>query len=55
MVARELAGASITAEYIAVVDPDTFAPLERIEQRALIALAARVGPVRLIDNMEVAP
>lgn len=55
VVARELAGASITAEYIAVVDPDTFAPLERIEQRALIALAARVGPVRLIDNMEVAP
>lgn len=55
VVARELAGASITAEYIAVVDPDTFAPLERIERPALIALAARVGPVRLIDNMEVAP
>lgn len=55
VVARELAGASIAAEYIAVVDPDTFAPLERIERPALIALAARVGPVRLIDNMEVAP
>lgn len=55
VVARELARASITAEYIAVVDPDTFAPLERIERPALIALAARVGPVRLIDNMEVAP
>lgn len=55
VVSRELAGASITAEYIAVVDPDTFAPLERIERPALIALAARVGPVRLIDNMEVAP
>ena len=55
VVAGELAGASIAAEYIAVVDPGTFAPLERIERPALIALAARVGPVRLIDNMEVAP
>ena len=38
-----------------IVDPDTFEPVVTIERRSLIALAARVGPVRLIDNMEVAP
>jgi len=38
-------------EYVAVVDPDTLADLERIEDRALVALAARVGRTRLIDNV----
>lgn len=54
-VADELIRVKITAEYIAVLDPDTFEPLETVERPALIALAARVGPVRLIDNMEVSP
>jgi pantothenate synthetase len=36
---------------VAVVDPDTLADLERIEDRALVALAARVGRTRLIDNV----
>ncbi|HEY3410942.1 MAG TPA: pantoate--beta-alanine ligase [Propionicimonas sp.] len=51
----ELATESLTAEYIAVLDPDTFAPVATVEQPTLIALAVRVGPVRLIDNMEVMP
>ncbi len=55
IVADELARESLTAEYIAVLDPDTFGPVPRVVRPALIALAARVGPVRLIDNMEVAP
>jgi pantoate--beta-alanine ligase len=38
-------------EYVAVVDPDTFAPIERTEGPALLAIAARVGPARLIDNI----
>lgn len=40
-------------EYAAVVDPDTFAPVERLEPPAgaLLAVAARVGPARLIDNI----
>ena len=50
-----LAGEAISAEYVAVVDPDTFEPLTTVDRPALIALAARVGSVRLIDNMEVAP
>ena len=37
-------------EYAAVVDPDSFAPLERVAGPALLAVAARVGPARLIDN-----
>jgi pantoate--beta-alanine ligase len=37
-------------DYVAVVDPQTLAPLERIAERALIVVAAHVGPVRLIDN-----
>ncbi len=37
-------------EYASVVDPDTFEPLSTIEGDALLAVAARVGPVRLIDN-----
>ena len=50
-----LAGESIDAEYVAVVDPGTFDSLTTLDRPGLIALAARVGPVRLIDNMEVAP
>lgn len=38
-------------EYAAVVDPDDFRPLDRIEGPALLAVAARVGPARLIDNI----
>ena len=37
-------------DYVAVVDPTTLAPLQRIAERALIVVAAHVGPVRLIDN-----
>ena len=39
------------AEYVAVVDPNTLAPLEKIETDALIALAAKFGKTRLIDNL----
>jgi len=41
----------VALEYVAVVDSDTLADLERIEDRALVALAARVGRTRLIDNV----
>lgn len=40
----------VTPEYFAVVDATTLAPLERVGGATLIAVAARVGPVRLIDN-----
>ncbi|HEY3411270.1 MAG TPA: pantoate--beta-alanine ligase [Propionicimonas sp.] len=47
--------ASIDAECVAVVDPDTFGAVDTIVGPTLIALAARVGSTRLIDNIEVAP
>jgi pantoate--beta-alanine ligase len=37
-------------DYVAVCDPDTLEPLTRIAQRAVALVAARFGPIRLIDN-----
>jgi pantoate--beta-alanine ligase len=47
----------LTLEYADVVDPNSFAALDDAPAGALIVLAARCGPVRLIDNLllEVAP
>jgi pantoate--beta-alanine ligase len=42
-------------EYLAVVDPDSFTPLTTLAGRALVAVAAHVGPVRLIDNVLLEP
>ena len=42
---------SVEPEYLALVAPDTFAPVARIDgEQVLVAVAARVGDVRLIDN-----
>ena len=49
----DLAEADIVAEYVAVVDPGSFRPVDRIDGPTLIAVAARVGSTRLIDNIEV--
>jgi len=40
-------------EYAAAADPDTLEPLEAVAGRALLAVAAKVGATRLIDNLEV--
>lgn len=41
-------------DYMAVADPDTFAPLTgAIEGSALLLLAVHVGPARLIDNLRL--
>jgi pantoate--beta-alanine ligase len=42
-------------EYLALVDPLTFAPLHTLSARTLVAVAAQVGPVRLIDNIVLEP
>ncbi len=39
-----------TLDYADVCHPDTFAPLTTAQPPALLAIAARVGPARLIDN-----
>ena len=38
-------------DYIAIVDLDNFQPLDTIRRETLIAVAAKVGTTRLIDNM----
>jgi pantoate--beta-alanine ligase len=41
----------VTPEYVSVVSPSTCQDIDRIEAEALIAVAAKLGPTRLIDNM----
>ena len=41
----------VKLQYVELVDPDTLAPVERVDGPALLALAAYVGGIRLIDNM----
>ena len=38
-------------DYLEIVDPDSIAPISEIAERALCAVAARFGSVRLIDNV----
>jgi pantoate--beta-alanine ligase len=40
----------VEPEYIALVDPDSFLPINNVNGRVLVAVAARVGGTRLIDN-----
>jgi pantoate--beta-alanine ligase len=40
----------VEPEYLTLVAADTLQPVERIDGEILLALAARVGPARLIDN-----
>jgi pantoate--beta-alanine ligase len=40
----------VREDYIAVVDPHTLEPLKAVRHEALVAVAAHVGPARLIDN-----
>ncbi len=42
----------VREDYIAVVDATTLEPVRKVRQRVLVAVAARVGRARLIDNFE---
>jgi len=48
-----LAAALIELEYVAFVDPVTFAPVAAIDGPVLVAIAGRVGSTRLIDNIVI--
>ncbi len=52
---RTLLEAGAEPDYVALVDPGTLEPLERLDGEALLAIAARLGGVRLIDNVLLAP
>lgn len=42
---------AVQIEYVELVHPTTLMPLEKVEEAGLLALAARVGSARLIDNV----
>lgn len=44
-----------TIEYLAVCDPLTLEPLDRVTSKAVLLGAVRLGSVRLIDNLIVSP
>jgi pantoate--beta-alanine ligase len=50
-----LAESGIVPEYFAAVSTDTLEPVTRVTGETLVALAARLGDVRLIDNVIVHP
>ncbi len=41
----------VRLDYFEIVDPDTLDPAEQITKKTLVAVAAYVGPTRLIDNI----
>jgi pantoate--beta-alanine ligase len=51
----ELIGVGMQIDYVAIVDPATLQPLSRVNAAARVLVAARHGPVRLIDNMPIEP
>ncbi|MEP7175244.1 MAG: pantoate--beta-alanine ligase [Gemmatimonadales bacterium] len=42
---------SVAVEYVAIVAPTTLEPVETVDAETVVALAARVGRTRLIDNI----
>jgi len=52
---EELRRRGIEPEYLALADPRTLAPVERVSGPVLVAVAARVGRARLIDNLVAQP
>jgi len=46
---------AVEEDYVAVVDAGTLEPVAKVRGRVLVAVAARVGRARLIDNFEWEP
>jgi pantoate--beta-alanine ligase len=42
---------TVAVEYVAIVEPATLAPVETVGPETVVALAARLGRTRLIDNI----
>jgi pantothenate synthetase len=41
----------VMVEYIAIVEPIALAPVDKADASTVVAIAARVGHTRLIDNI----
>jgi pantoate--beta-alanine ligase len=52
---QKLDARGVHPEYLELVEPDTLESLEWLDRPALLAVAARVGAVRLIDNLMLEP
>lgn len=56
VVRRELeGGGAIVVDYIAVVEPERLTPVVQANSGTIVAIAARVGSTRLIDNVILGP
>jgi pantoate--beta-alanine ligase len=52
---RAMRSFGVAPEYLALVDPETLEPLRELAGEGLLAVAARLGMVRLIDNELLQP
>ena len=51
MRARLATEPGVTVEYLAVVEPRRLEPVDVVDPETVVAVAARVGRTRLIDNI----
>lgn len=52
LVRRELAGPG-EIDYAGLVDADSFAPIARLDRRAVLPIVVRFGKTRLLDNLQI--
>ncbi|WP_262691237.1 pantoate--beta-alanine ligase [Kordiimonas aestuarii] len=48
-----LSAGFLSVDYVAVVDPESLEPLDRLDRNARVLAVARIGGVRLLDNMAI--
>ncbi len=51
----ELDAAALPTDYATLVDAATFSPVDALDRECVLAVAAHVGAVRLIDNLRLTP
>jgi len=44
---------TVAVEYISIAEPDALAPVDTVDERTVVAIAARTGGTRLIDNIRL--
>jgi pantoate--beta-alanine ligase len=50
-VRQELSSEPISVDYVELLDPDSLEPIDQVSGPTLLAVAARVGSTRLLDNI----
>ena len=54
-IAVEFRSAAISPDYIEILDPDSLEPIQQITKPTLVAVAAKIGGTRLLDNVVLQP